>query len=424
MSFFNGIDHLDIKNGSFSVMRNVVYLKGNFDDLSPHSDDNAAFHDSHLPEYLQLKEGSFQVVRFIRRKGSSSLFYEGPDIPITNLGEDPTTKEAAIKRILAYLISGVKYVDISGGTFALQTTKDPRKPVQWPPLCASEKHGPYVPRAKEHTYPYIHDASFVESTILIDSSDTSDNDLYGEFTDVVGLVDDTKIGFKGIPENYLPGLSLFPGCRKMEILGGDFNITLTDLVFLDDEERFEPVTDSSLPQNHFPPAFNNGASQATPVTQTSINLTNVINQQSTIVVGGDNYSGNIEKRQGVQTNSLIIMFLISFKEYNHDDDPREGYAPEPEDGDHTRERGGGNHQNHARERGGADNQDRARERGSTDDQENTRAPENGDKQERWGTDDQQNPHETQGGDEQEHGGADNQENTRCSSAIWTELAVD
>ena len=121
---------------------------------------------------------------------------------------------------------------------------------------------------------------------MIDSSDTFDSDHYGEFTDVVGLVNDTKISFKGIPENYLPGLSLFPGCRKMEILGGDFNVTLTDLVFLDDEDnedRSESLTDNSLPR--FPPVFNNGASQATPVTQTTINMNNIVNQQSTIVAG-------------------------------------------------------------------------------------------------------------------------------------------
>ena len=132
MSFFNGLDSLDIKNGSFSVTRNVVYLKGDFDDLEPHSNDNAAFHDSDLPKYLQITEGSFRVSRFIRRRGSSNLFYEGPDIPITNLGEDPTTQESAIKRILAYLISGVKHVDISGGTFSLQTTKTLASPLRGP----------------------------------------------------------------------------------------------------------------------------------------------------------------------------------------------------------------------------------------------------------------------------------------------------
>jgi len=132
MSFFNGLDRLDIKNGSFSVTRNVVYLKGDFDDFSPHSDNNAAFHDSHLPKYLWITEGSFRVVRFIRRRGSSHLFYEGPDIPITNLGEHPMTQESAIKRILAYLISGVKHVDISGGTFSLQTTKTLASPLRGP----------------------------------------------------------------------------------------------------------------------------------------------------------------------------------------------------------------------------------------------------------------------------------------------------
>jgi len=123
---------------------------------------------------------------------------------------------------------------------------------------------------------------------MIDSSDTFDRHHYGEFTDFVGLVNETKIGFNGIPENYLPGLSLFPGCRKMEIVGGDFNVTLTDLVFLDDEDdedQSEPLADNSLPQSRFPPVFNNGASQATPVTQTTINMNNIVNQQSVVIVG-------------------------------------------------------------------------------------------------------------------------------------------
>ena len=65
----------------------------------------------------------------------------------------------------------------------------------------------------------------------------------------------------------------------MEIVGGDFNVTLTDLVFLDDE----PLgTDNSLPQSRFPSDFNNGA---TPVTQTTINMNNIVNQQSIIIRG-------------------------------------------------------------------------------------------------------------------------------------------
>ena len=74
----------------------------------------------------------------------------------------------------------------------------------------------------------------------------------------------------------------------MEIVGGDFNVTLTDLVFLDDEDnesQSEPLTDNGLPQSRFPPVFNDGASQATPFTQTTINMNNIVNQQSTIIVG-------------------------------------------------------------------------------------------------------------------------------------------